>query len=104
MAKNRKRSSKGIPLANIGAFLGILFAPQSGQEIRQNLSDKVDDLAGKVQEKVNLSGVTETASQTWNNVVEKGRTVANMGKQRVNESIEAGKRKFNESLDDVVER
>ena len=60
----------------------------------------------KVQEKVQESGIADTASQTWRNVMEKGKNVASIGKTRLNESIEAGKRKFNESMedDDLAER
>src|SRR5436305_3416607 len=90
----------------IGLVLGLLFAPQSGEEIRHTLTSKVDDLTHKVQEKVQESGIGDTASQTWHNVMEKGRNVASIGRTRLNESIEAGKRKFNESMedDDLAER
>jgi gas vesicle protein len=83
----------------IGMILGLLFAPRSGEDIRHNLSSKVDDLAHRVQEKVSQSGIGDTASQTWNTMMEKGRNVANIGRQRINESLEAGKRKFNESIE-----
>jgi gas vesicle protein len=90
----------------IGLVLGLLFAPQSGEEIRHTLTNKVDDLTHKVQEKVQESGIGETASQTWRNVVDKGKNIANISRIRLNESIEAGKRKFNESVedDDLAER
>ena len=84
----------------IGLVLGALFAPQSGQEIRHNLTSKVDDLTHKVQEKIQSTGITDTASQTWNNVIEKGKNVASIGRQRLNDSIEAGRRRFNESVED----
>ena len=83
----------------IGAVLGLLFAPQTGEETRHNLTSKVDDLTHRVQEKISHSGISDTASQTWNTMVEKGKNVASIGRQRINESIEAGKRKFNESLE-----
>ena len=90
----------------IGLVLGLLFAPQSGEEIRHTITSKVDDLTHKVQDKVQESGIADTASQTWRNVMEKGKNVASIGKTRLNESIEAGKRKFNESMedDDLAER
>ena len=90
----------------IGLVLGLLFAPQSGEDMRHTLTSKVDDLTHKVQERVQESGIGDTASQTWRNVVEKGKNVANIGKARLNESIEAGKRRFNESMedDDLAER
>jgi gas vesicle protein len=90
----------------IGLVMGLLLAPQSGGEIRHTLTNKVDDLANKVQEKVQQSGIRETAGQTWHNVVEKGKNVANIGRARLNESIEAGKRKLSESIEgeDLAER
>jgi gas vesicle protein len=90
----------------IGLVLGLLFAPQSGEDMRHTLTSKVDDLTHKVQERVQESGISDTASQTWRNVVEKGKNVANIGKARLNESIEAGRRRFNESMedDDLAER
>jgi gas vesicle protein len=84
----------------IGLVLGLLFAPQSGEEMRNTITSKVDDLTHKVQDRVHESGIGDTASQTWRNVVEKGKNVASMGRTRLNESVEAGRRKFNESMED----
>ena len=90
----------------LGLVLGALFAPQSGQETRRNLSNKMDDLSHKVQDKIESSGIRETASQTWQNVMQKGKNVADIGRRRFNESVEAGRRRFNESMedDDLMER
>jgi gas vesicle protein len=92
--------------AGIGVVLGLLFAPQSGEQTRHDLTDRVDNLTHKVQEKMSTSGISDTATQTWNTMVEKGKNVASIGRQRLNESIEAGKRKFNESVEgeDMAER
>jgi gas vesicle protein len=90
----------------VGLLLGFLLAPESGEEMRHNLSNKVDDLTSRVQDTVRHSGIGETADQAWRNVMEKGRNIASIGKARLNESIEAGKRKFAESIedDDLAER
>jgi gas vesicle protein len=84
----------------IGLILGALFAPSSGREMRNNITNKVDDLAHKFQEKVQSSQLKETATKTWNDVVEKGKNIATIGRQRMNESMEAGMRRFNESIED----
>ena len=84
-----------------GAAVGVLFAPKSGQEMRTDISDKVDDLRTKFQKKVQDTHITEDVSSTVRNVVERGRNVASIGRQRINDSIEAGKRKFNESLESL---
>jgi gas vesicle protein len=92
--------------AGIGVVLGLLFAPQSGEQTRHDLTDRVDNLTHKVQEKMSTPGISDTATQTWNTMVEKGKNVASIGRQRLNESIEAGKRKFNEAVEgeDMAER
>ncbi|HYR88684.1 MAG TPA: YtxH domain-containing protein [Terriglobia bacterium] len=84
----------------LGAVIGALFAPRSGQEIRRNLSNKVGGLAVRVPERIQHSSVGEAANKTLRNVVEKSRNVASIGRQRLNDSIEAGKRKFNESIEE----
>src|SRR5215510_11623597 len=84
----------------IGLVLGALFAPKSGEETRQDLSHKVDELTDRVQEKINASGITDAASQTWNNVMGKGKDVASMGRQRLNDSIEAARLGYNAAMED----
>src|SRR5262249_43946818 len=90
----------------IGLVIGALFAPRSGQEMRENLTNKMNDLTHQVQEKIESSGIADQASQTWQNVVEKGKNVASIGRRRFDESIEAGKSKFHEVMeaDDFSER
>ena len=83
----------------IGVVLGLLFAPETGEEMRHTLTNKVDDLTHKVQDKISHSGIGDTAAQTWNSVIEKGKNVASIGRQRLNDSIESGKRKFSESVE-----
>src|SRR4029079_981201 len=82
-----------------GAAVGVLFAPKSGQQMRTELSDKVDDLKTRLQKTVHDTHIPEDVSNTVKNVVERGRNVASIGRQRINESVEAGKRKFNESIE-----
>jgi len=84
-----------------GAAVGVLFAPKSGQEIRTEITDKVDDLRARLQKKVQDQHITEDVSNTVRNVVERGKNVASIGRQRINESIEAGKRKVNDSLESM---
>src|SRR5262245_39389562 len=92
-----------------GAAVGVLFAPKSGQEMRTDISDTVDDLKSRLQKKVQDTHITEEVSNTVKNVMERGRNIASIGRQRINESVEAGKRKFNESVEsfdrgDIVSR
>jgi gas vesicle protein len=82
-----------------GAAAGVLFAPKAGQEMRSDLSGRVGNLKNKLQEKVQDTGIADEVTGTVRNVMERGRNLANIGRQRVNESIEAGRRKFNESIE-----
>src|SRR5947207_5206072 len=70
----------------IGAALGILFAPSSGEELRNTLSTQthrgIDLVTGKV----------EQGTGTVRNIVDRG-------KQAINESVEGVKTRFNESLE-----
>jgi gas vesicle protein len=82
----------------LGLALGAFFAPQAGRDTRHNLSNKVDDLTHRVQDKIHSSG--ETAGQKWQEAVQTGENVASFGKQRFSESVEEGKRRFAESIED----
>ena len=73
----------------IGTIIGLLFAPSSGQQIRSTIASKVQE-----------SGVAESASHKLQEVVERGRNIANIGRQRVNDSMEAVRQKFSESIED----
>jgi len=50
MAKGRKGFGGFLLGALVGAGLGVLFAPKSGKETRQELKEKFDDLVKKVKE------------------------------------------------------
>lgn len=82
----------------IGVILGLLFAPESGEEMRHTITDKMDDLTHKVHDRISQSGIGDTATQTWQSVIEKGKNVASIGRQRLNDSLEAGRRKYNEGI------
>jgi len=79
-----------------GAAAGILFAPKSGREMRSTVSGKIGDLTDRIQ---GDGGIGESVTHTFRNAVERGKNIASISRQRLNESIEAGKRKYNESLE-----
>jgi gas vesicle protein len=91
----------------IGAIVGMLLSPTSGQEMRNRLSTRahegMDRLSQKVEEGrryVEESEVGRRAGEKMREVVEKGKNVADIGRRIFNESIEAGKNRFNEALTD----
>jgi gas vesicle protein len=85
---------------SIGFIFGALLAPSSGEEMRHNISTKVDDLTHKLQQKVQSSQLSDTATKRWNDVVERGKNIVSIGRQQLHDSIEEGKRRFNESIED----
>jgi len=80
----------------IGAALGLLFAPKSGEEIR-------NDLSSQAQHGMDL--LTEKVEQGKKFVREKGgaagtvRSIVDSGKQTLNESVESVKNRFKESVE-----
>ena len=69
----------------VGAILGILFAPKSGEETR-------DDIAGTVNE-----GIDEVRARTAK-AARTARQFADQTREQVNDAIEAGAEAYRESL------
>jgi len=72
----------------IGAVLGMLFAPQSGHETREMITDKVDEGRKFVREQGGAKG-------TVRNIFEGTRN-------RFNESVEAGVQEYQDRRDERV--
>jgi len=75
----------------IGALVGILFAPKSGEETRDILLSKADE--GKEYLKKQTSGLRESAGE----MVDKGRDVINRQKDTLNDAIAAGKQAYRDA-------
>jgi len=80
----------------IGAALGILFAPRSGQEMRSTLATQaqrgVDLITEKVEEGKKFVQEQGGASGTVRNILDRG-------KRTLNESVESVRNRFNESVE-----
>ena len=80
----------------IGAALGLLFAPKSGEEIRNDLSSQAQHGMDMLSEKV---------EQGKKYVRDKGgaagtvRSIVDSGKQTLNDSVESVKSRFKESIE-----
>jgi gas vesicle protein len=69
----------------IGAIVGILFAPKSGEETREYLSQKADE--GKEYAQKKARELRERADD----LVERGKQVAGRQKDQIAAAVEAGR-------------
>jgi len=80
----------------IGAVLGVLFAPSSGAEIRDNLSTKaqrgVDLITSKVEEGKRFLDEKGVSTGSVKNFVDRS-------KEKLSDTFEGVKDRFNESVD-----
>jgi len=91
----------------IGATLGVLFAPSSGKEVRDNLSTQaqrgVDLITAKVEEGRKYLNEKGVNAGTVRNFVDRSKQTLNESienvKDRVNESIEAGTQEYHAQRD-----
>ncbi len=83
----------------IGAVVGLLLAPQPGEETRAELRDKGIELRERV---VEISEEARKKAEQWQ---EEGRTTLETQKARVEEAVEEGKKaaakKKKELLDEL---
>ncbi len=76
----------------IGVAVGILFAPQSGEETRQLLRTKADE--GKDYLKKRGEALYESAGD----LVEKGKSAVTRQKDQLAAAVEAGKQAYREAV------
>jgi gas vesicle protein len=69
----------------IGALLGILFAPKSGEETREYLTRRADEGKDYAQRKA------RELRERADDLVERGRDAIEAGRDTITDAIEAGK-------------
>ncbi len=72
----------------IGALIGILFAPKSGEETREYLSQKAEE--GKEYAQKKARELRERADE----VIERGKQVAGRQKDQISAAVEAGREAY----------
>jgi gas vesicle protein len=90
----------------VGAVIGLLFAPSGGREMRSTLTNRTQEGLDRITQKVDEgrlyvqnSGVGKRAGETIRSVVDRGKNITSFGRQRFNDSIEAGKARYGESIE-----
>ena len=80
----------------IGVGLGMVFAPQSGEETRGMLKDRADEGADYL--KRQSEGLRSSASD----MVDKGRDAINRQRDSINDAIDAGKQAYRDKVDQAI--
>jgi gas vesicle protein len=70
----------------IGVALGVLFAPNSGEKTRKDLSDKAESLVEEAQR------AARKAARAAEEAVESGKKIVGKEKKAVKDAIKAGKK------------
>lgn len=105
----------------VGAVIGILYAPKSGRETREEIGRKADDLLSKAKEEYDhavlksrkayeatverLKALEETAKEKVEeagDLAERGKESLQEGKTRLKKAVEAGVEAFREEQDKAV--
>lgn len=81
----------------IGAAVGILYAPKSGGELRQQLREVAEDGSNTVKERARQA---REQAGTW---AEKGRDYLNQQREQVRSAVEAGRHAYREATGEDVE-
>jgi len=72
----------------VGALMGVLFAPKSGEETREYLSKRADDGREFAQKKARE--LRERADE----LIERGKDVASRKRESISAAVEAGREAF----------
>ncbi len=105
MSKKEKKENKKSGLgkflvgAGIGVGLGILFAPKSGKETRQDLKNKMDDLVAKAKE-IEAKDIKNAIEDKVNEIKE---DLKDLDKETVSATIKEQAKKIKKKADDLVD-
>ncbi len=75
----------------VGAVVGVLYAPKSGDEMRDTIRSKAQEGADKARQQA------RRAREQANDWVDRGRDVINQQKEQFRSAYEAGRQAYNET-------
>lgn len=81
----------------IGAAVGVLYAPKSGDELRQQIREVAEDGRNSVKERARQA---REQAGTW---ADKGRDYLNQQRDQIRSAYEAGRQAYREATGDQVE-
>jgi len=81
----------------IGAAVGILYAPKSGDEVRQRIRQVAGEVPDSVRERARQA---REQAGSW---AEKGRDYLNQQKEQIRSAYEAGRQAYREATSEQVE-
>ena len=81
----------------IGAAVGILYAPKSGGELRQQLREVAEDSTNTVKERARQA---REQAGSW---ADKGREYLNQQRDQIRSAVEAGRSAYREATGENVE-
>jgi gas vesicle protein len=81
----------------MGAAVGIIFAPKSGEEVRQRIRDMAGESSSTIRERA------RQAREQAGDWTEKGREYLNQQKEQVRSAYEAGRKAYREASSKNVE-
>jgi len=71
----------------LGIGLGVLFAPMSGQDTRDNLTERANDLASSAKE--TADGLANSAKATASCLANSARETVDQGRERIRSGVSA---------------
>lgn len=98
MSKEKSGLGKFLLGAGIGVGLGILFAPKSGKETRQELKEKMDDLVEKAKN-IKAEDVKATIEAKVQEIKE---DLKKLDKETVAAAVKSGAAKIKRKADELV--
>ena len=115
MADESSSSSLGWFIAGlgIGALFGVLYAPKSGQETRDDLAAQVGDAKEKANQYVEQGkgqlndyvdkgrDYYEKGRTQWSQYVDKGKDFVQEQQGKAAQAVEAGKQVYQEKVDET---
>ncbi len=81
----------------IGAAVGILYAPKSGDELRQQIREAAEDGRNNMKERARQA---REQAGSW---AEKGRDYLNSQREQIRSAYEAGRQAYREATGEEVE-